>query len=117
MAPRSAEWSSPRPATTAVLAAAAFRDGRDQLAIADPEPLDRLTDRGDGADRLVAEDAPIGHRRDVAFENVQVGATDRHGIDAIVIGPGDIAQAHAADEFVALEDLEWAIELYCAFVH
>jgi acetylornithine deacetylase len=40
-----------------------------------------------------------------------------HGIDAIVIGPGDIAQAHAADEFVALADLDWAIELYCAFVH
>lgn len=35
-----------------------------------------------------------------------------HGIDAIVVGPGDIAQAHAADEFVALDDLEWAIELY-----
>ena len=35
-----------------------------------------------------------------------------HGIDAIVVGPGDIAQAHAADEFVALADLEWAVELY-----
>ena len=34
------------------------------------------------------------------------------GIDAIVIGPGDIAQAHAADEFVMLDDLEWAVELY-----
>jgi acetylornithine deacetylase len=34
-----------------------------------------------------------------------------HGIDAIVIGPGDIAQAHAADEFVALDDLDWAVEL------
>jgi acetylornithine deacetylase len=29
------------------------------------------------------------------------------GIDAIVIGPGDIAQAHAADEFVELADLAW----------
>nr|MBA2540701.1 peptidase dimerization domain-containing protein [Deltaproteobacteria bacterium] len=29
------------------------------------------------------------------------------GVDAIVIGPGDIAQAHAADEFVELADLEW----------
>jgi len=29
------------------------------------------------------------------------------GIDAIVIGPGDIAQAHAADEFVELADLDW----------
>lgn len=35
-----------------------------------------------------------------------------HGKDAIVIGPGDIAQAHAADEFVPLEDLEWAVGLF-----
>jgi acetylornithine deacetylase len=36
---------------------------------------------------------------------------EAHGIDAIVIGPGDIAQAHAADEWVGLDDLEWAVEL------
>jgi acetylornithine deacetylase len=35
-----------------------------------------------------------------------------HGIDAIVVGPGDIAQAHAADEFVTLEDLDWAVDLF-----
>jgi acetylornithine deacetylase len=39
-----------------------------------------------------------------------------HGIDAVVIGPGDIAQAHAADEWVALDDLDWAIELYRAML-
>lgn len=39
-----------------------------------------------------------------------------HGIDAIVVGPGDIGQAHAADEFVSLEDLEWAVELYTALL-
>lgn len=37
---------------------------------------------------------------------------EARGKRAIVIGPGDIAQAHAADEFVALEDLEWAIALF-----
>ncbi len=37
-----------------------------------------------------------------------------HGANAIVIGPGDIAQAHGADEWVALEDLDWAIELFRA---
>jgi len=37
-----------------------------------------------------------------------------HGIDAIVIGPGDIAQAHSADEFVSLEDLDWGVELFRA---
>ena len=35
-----------------------------------------------------------------------------HGIDAIVIGPGDIAQAHGADEFVELADLDWAVDLF-----
>ncbi|HSS01066.1 MAG TPA: M20/M25/M40 family metallo-hydrolase [Kofleriaceae bacterium] len=39
-----------------------------------------------------------------------------HGKDAIVIGPGDIAQAHAADEFVPLEDLEWAVGLVRSLV-
>jgi acetylornithine deacetylase len=40
----------------------------------------------------------------------------QHGKDAIVIGPGDIAQAHAADEFVALDDLDWAVGLFRSLV-
>ena len=39
-----------------------------------------------------------------------------HGADAIVIGPGDIAQAHAADEWVSLDDLEWAVALFRAMI-
>ena len=39
-----------------------------------------------------------------------------HGVDAIVIGPGDIAQAHAADEWVALDDLDWAVALFRALL-
>lgn len=38
----------------------------------------------------------------------------RAGKKAIVIGPGDIAQAHSADEWVALADLDWAIDLFRA---
>jgi acetylornithine deacetylase len=34
------------------------------------------------------------------------------GIDAVVLGPGDIAHAHAADERVPLADLDWAIALF-----
>lgn len=34
------------------------------------------------------------------------------GVNAIVIGPGDIGQAHAADEWVALDDLDWAVALF-----
>ncbi len=36
----------------------------------------------------------------------------RAGIDSVVIGPGDIAQAHAPDEFVLLDDLRWALDLF-----
>lgn len=39
-----------------------------------------------------------------------------HGKDAIVIGPGDIAQAHAADEYVPLDDLDWAVGLFRSLV-
>lgn len=36
------------------------------------------------------------------------------GIPAIVIGPGDITQAHAPDEWVTVEDLGWAVDVYAA---
>jgi acetylornithine deacetylase len=36
------------------------------------------------------------------------------GVDAVVIGPGDIAQAHAPDEWVALAQLEEARQLFAA---
>lgn len=38
------------------------------------------------------------------------------GIDAVVCGPGDIAQAHAADEFVTLADLDWAVALFTSLL-
>lgn len=38
------------------------------------------------------------------------------GMPALVLGPGDIAQAHAADEWVALSDLERAGEIYRGIV-
>ena len=34
------------------------------------------------------------------------------GIPAIVLGPGSIAQAHVVDEWVSLEQLERALEIY-----
>lgn len=34
------------------------------------------------------------------------------GIDAVVIGPGHIARAHAADEYVTIDDLYWAVDLF-----
>jgi len=37
-------------------------------------------------------------------------------IDAVVFGPGDIAQAHAADEYVPLADLETALQVFTALL-
>ncbi len=34
------------------------------------------------------------------------------GVAAVVVGPGDIAQAHTADEYVTLADLDWAVDLF-----
>ena len=34
------------------------------------------------------------------------------GVDAVVLGPGDIAQAHAPDEWVSLEQLKRARDLF-----
>ena len=34
------------------------------------------------------------------------------GINVIVLGPGDITQAHGPDEWVSREDLRWAVQLF-----
>ena len=44
---------------------------------------------------------------DLAFWTEAARVAER-GIDAVVYGPGDIAQAHAADEFVTIAELESA---------
>lgn len=36
----------------------------------------------------------------------------RRGIPAVVLGPGSIAQAHGADEFVPIDELHCAVEIY-----
>ena len=38
------------------------------------------------------------------------------GIDAVVVGPGDIAQAHTANEWVAITDLHWAVATFTAML-
>ncbi len=38
------------------------------------------------------------------------------GVPAVLCGPGDIAQAHTADEWVAIEQIEMACDLYEAFL-
>jgi acetylornithine deacetylase len=51
--------------------------------------------------------API----DLAFWT-EAAVLSRHGIDAVVFGPGEIAQAHAADEFVEITQLDGAVAAF-----
>ena len=39
------------------------------------------------------------------------------GIPAVVLGPGDIAQAHTADEWIDLQQLEQGVEVYHQLMH
>jgi acetylornithine deacetylase len=50
---------------------------------------------------------PVG----VGF-GTDAGALAAAGIPSVVLGPGDIAQAHAADEWLALAQLDAAVALY-----
>jgi acetylornithine deacetylase len=55
--------------------------------------------------------API----DLGFWTEAARVAER-GIDAVVFGPGDIAQAHAADEFVTLGDLQQAQSVFASIL-
>ncbi len=69
--------------------------------------------------RLAARDAadalniPIGNAVDFWTEASLFSAA---GYNAFVYGPGDIVQAHAADEFVALAQLQQAAETYARII-
>ena len=52
---------------------------------------------------------PVGHAVDFWTEASLFSAA---GLNAVVFGPGDIAQAHTADEWVALEQLQTAVRHY-----
>ena len=56
-------------------------------------------------------DAPV----DLAFWTEAALLADA-GIDCVVYGPGDIAQAHAPDEFVPIANLERARDAFVAVV-
>lgn len=49
---------------------------------------------------------------DVVFFSCDASKIAACGVPVIVLGPGDIAQAHTVDEFIALADLEAGTEAY-----
>ena len=74
--------------------------------------LDRGPFASQNADTFIdlVGDAPTEHvSLDFWTEAALLSAA---GIDAVVIGPGDIAVAHGPDEFVPISDLEWATAMF-----
>ncbi|HTL36715.1 MAG TPA: M20/M25/M40 family metallo-hydrolase [Kofleriaceae bacterium] len=67
-------------------------------------------------DKLADAVRPFVHKVGALDFWTEAALYEEHGIDAIVVGPGDIGHAHAADEYVTLEDLDWAVELYRALL-
>jgi acetylornithine deacetylase len=59
---------------------------------------------------LVAE-LTGGNRRDVVSFSTEAGFYQRQGISTVICGPGSIAQAHTADEFVAVEQLQLCLQM------
>jgi acetylornithine deacetylase len=61
-----------------------------------------------------AQQATFGFEREVAGANYGTDGSKlaKAGIETVVCGPGDIAQAHTANEFVALEQVELATRMY-----
>ena len=68
-------------AFAAVAARPAGGDAGHEDPVADGDVLHPGADGLDGADGLVAEDPPVGDGGDVALQDVQVRAADRHGVD------------------------------------
>ena len=56
---------------------------------------------------------PIGHAVDFWTE---AALFSEAGLNALVFGPGDIAHAHSADEWVALQQLQTAASHYAAIL-
>lgn len=76
---------------------------RDGFATADRQPFDDLLG-----------EYPTDHvSLDFWTEAALLSAV---GIDAVVIGPGDIGVAHAPDEYVPASDLEWAIAMFTSML-
>ena len=66
------------------------------------------------AQALAAAGLPV--RWDVASFGTDAGVLAAHGIPALVFGPGSIAQAHTADEWVAVDQVEQASAFFAALL-
>ena len=89
-----------------------------QLTFADPYLVDPAMETVPNA-KIVsalarAQQATLGGEREVAGAHYGTDGSKlaKAGIETVVCGPGDIAQAHTANEFVQVEQVELATRMY-----
>lgn len=89
-----------------------------QLTFADPYLVDPAMETVPNA-KIVsalarAQQATLGCEKEVAGAHYGTDGSKlaKAGIETVVCGPGDIAQAHTANEFVQVEQLELATRMY-----
>lgn len=73
------------------------------------------TGENGAAQRLAVAAGGIDSQDKVTY-GTEAGQFAAEGIDTVVVGPGDIAQAHAADEFVSLEQLRACEDFFDALL-
>ena len=81
--------------------------------LTDP-PLETAASAAIVAGLALSQQEAIGFEREVAGANYGTDGSKlaRAGIQTVVCGPGNIAQAHTADEFVEIEQVELATQMY-----
>ena len=89
-----------------------------QLTFEDPYLVDPAMETLPGAEIVLAlaraQQASLGSVKELAGANYGTDGSKlaQAGLPTVVCGPGDIAQAHTANEFVALEQVELATRMY-----
>ncbi len=73
------------------------------------------TGEDSAAQRLAVASGGIASRDKVTY-GTEAGQFSGIGIDTVVVGPGDIAQAHAADEFVSLDQIRACEDFFDALL-
>ena len=89
-----------------------------EISFAEPYLIDPALDTP--VDAAIVRSLGVAQREELGTESALEGAhygTDgsklaRAGIQTVVCGPGDIAQAHTRDEFIEIEQVEMAARLY-----
>ena len=93
-------------------------DGSVQLDFEDPylldPPLETAPDAGIVGCLARSQQEVLGFEKEVAGANYGTDGSKlaRAGIQTVVCGPGNIAQAHTANEFVEIEQVELATRMY-----